>query len=278
MSLNSTENNNQNDRAIENETDMISENLNIHREVFTFSKFVQSHHVASDTDKINLLASIKVNLIKNCKPSKLCAKKQLFNRLPGLKMLKNYPVKEYFLADLLAGAIVGFMHLPQGMAYALLATLPPIYGLYTSFYPSLIYWIFGTSRHISIGTFSVVSLMAGSVITDLEKKYVPPLGFNRTQYELDLKNKNQTTDATYFLSDNPEQARVMIAMTNAFLVGLIQIFMFIFQFGFLTSFFSEPFNLGFITGCAVHVFTSQVKLIFGISLSTHVGIFKIPKV
>ena len=64
------------------------------------------------------------------------------------------------------------------MAYSLLATLPPIYGLYTSFYPVIIYWIFGTSRQISIGTFAVISLMVAGTIADLESKYVPPVGFN----------------------------------------------------------------------------------------------------
>jgi MFS superfamily sulfate permease-like transporter len=194
-------------------------------------------------------------------------------------MIKNYRIKEFLLADILAGLTVGIMHIPQGMAYALLATLPPIYGLYTSFYPVLIYWIFGTSKHISIGTFAVISLMVASVISDLEPKYAPPVGFNRTLYELNIRNNVSVGyDATHFLSDNREKARVMIVMANTFCVGMIQLLMFVFQLGFLTSYLSEPFVNSFLAGCAVHVFTSQMKFVFGIKLTSYVGIFKIPKV
>ena len=124
------------------------------------------------------------------------------------------------------------MHIPQGMAYSLLASLPPIYGLYTSFYPVLIYWIFGTSKQISIGTFAVVSLMVASTIADLEPKYVPPIGF-------DPLSLNATTTNNY-LSLDRNQARVMIAMANTFWVGVIQFLMSITQLGFITFYLSEP--------------------------------------
>lgn len=91
------------------------------------------------------------------------------------------------------------------MAYSLLATLPPIYGLYTSFFPVLIYWIFGTSKHISIGTFAVVSLMVAANLADLEPKYAPPVDF-------DPKNPNNTIDTSNFLSLNREKARLMIGI------------------------------------------------------------------
>ena len=120
------------------------------------------------------------------------------------------------------------------MAYSLLASLPPIYGLYTSFYPVLIYWIFGTSKQISIGTFAVVSLMVASTIADLEPKYVPPIGFD----PLSL-NATTTTNNNY-LSLDRNQARVMIAMANTFWVGVIQLLMSITQLGFITFYLSEP--------------------------------------
>ena len=67
-------------------------------------------------------------------------------------------------------------------------------------------------------------------------------------------------------------------MAHAFWVGVIQCILFLFQFGFMTSYLVEPFLNGFLTGSAVHVGTSQLKFLFGVKLTGYAGIFKIPKV
>lgn len=173
---------------------------------------------------------------------------------------------------------VGITHIPQGLGFALLVGVPPVYGLYTSFFPVLVYIIFGTSAHLSIGTVAVLSLMVGNMLHKLDAKYVPPIGFNATMDTTFDEMSNSLVDSSRFLSNDRLTAQIMIITANAFWVGIIQVIMFFFQLGFVTSYLSEPLVNGFLTGSAVHVLTSQLNLLFGIKLNTYTGAFKIPKV
>uniref|UniRef100_A0A7N8WPU1 Solute carrier family 26 member 6, like 1 n=1 Tax=Mastacembelus armatus TaxID=205130 RepID=A0A7N8WPU1_9TELE len=179
-------------------------------------------------------------------------KRSVVSSLPVLTWLPKYSVWEYGMPDLIAGISVGILHLPQSMAYALLASLPPVFGLYTSFYPVLIYFFFGTSRHISIGTFTVLSIMMGSVT----ERLAPDMDF------LKMNGTNVTAEVNTAARDS---YRVQVAAATTVLGGLIQVVLGLVKFGFVGTYLSEPLVRAYTTAAAVHAVVAQLKNIFGIS-------------
>ncbi|XP_059679459.1 solute carrier family 26 member 6 [Gavia stellata] len=185
------------------------------------------------------------------------AKSLFFRFLPFLQWLPRYPVKDWLLGDIASGFSVGIMHLPQGLAYALLAGLPPVTGLYSSFYPVFLYFFFGTSRHISVGPFAVISVMIGSVTESLvpsEKFLVSVNGTNTTVNE-----------------EQRDAARVKLVATITVLAGIFQVVLGLLQFGFVVTYLSDPLVRGYTTAASVHVLISQLKNVFGVSLGEHSG-------
>ncbi|KAI1888514.1 hypothetical protein AGOR_G00185950 [Albula goreensis] len=184
----------------------------------------------------------------------------VFSFLPILTWLPSYPVREYLFGDLVSGLSTGVMQLPQGLAYAMLAAVPPVYGLYSSFYPVLLYTFFGTSRHISIGTFAVISLMIGGVSVREapdEMFYTQALNGTNVSMVLDVEAR--------------DARRVQLAVALTCLVGIIQLFLGLLRFGFVAIYLTEPLVRGFTTAAAVHVFISQLKYLLGIKTTRFSG-------
>ncbi|KAL4645972.1 solute carrier family 26 member 6-like isoform X1 [Arapaima gigas] len=171
--------------------------------------------------------------------------------VPVFAWMRRYSFREWAVGDLVSGISVGVMHLPQGMAYALLAAVPPVFGLYSSFYPILIYFLFGTSRHISVGTYAVMSVMIGGVT----ERMAPDSDF------LFMINGTNETEVDKLSRD---AARVKIAATVTFLSGIFQLLLGMVRFGFVVTYLSEPLVRGYTTGAAIHVIVSQLKYVFGI--------------
>lgn len=203
---------------------------------------------------------LRQKIAHSCRCSSKKAKSLLYQFLPIFKWLPRYPVKEYLLGDIVSGISTGVMQLPQGLAYALLAAVPPVFGLYSSFYPVFLYTFFGTSRHISIGTFAVVSLMIGGVVVrEVPDEMFIAVGTNSTS-NIDSVNNTAKDDM-----------RVKVAVAVTLLSGFIQLCLGFLRFGFVAIYLTEPLVRGFTTAAAVHVFTSQLKYLLGIKTKRFSG-------
>uniref|UniRef100_A0A8C3KTR4 Solute carrier family 26 member 6 n=1 Tax=Calidris pygmaea TaxID=425635 RepID=A0A8C3KTR4_9CHAR len=181
----------------------------------------------------------------------------LLRFLPFLTWLPRYPIKDWLPGDIASGFSVGIMHLPQGLAYALLAGLPPVTGLYSSFYPVFLYFFFGTSRHNSVGPFAVISVMIGSLTETL----VPSENFLES-----VNGSNMTVN-----EEKRDAARVELVAAITILTGIFQVALGLLQFGFVVTYLSEPLVRGYTTAASVHVLISQLKNVFGITLGEHSG-------
>ena len=137
-------------------------------------------------------------------------------------------------ADLLAGITVALVLVPQSMAYAQLAGLPPYVGLYASFIPVIIASFLGSSRQLATGPVAVVSLMTAAALQPIA-------------------------------SANPEGYLVYAALL-AIMVGGFQLMLGLFRLGVLVDFLSHPVVLGFTNGAAIIIATSQLSKLFGVSV------------
>ena len=153
--------------------------------------------------------------------------------IPALSWLPNYK-KTFLKGDMVAGLTVGVMLIPQGMAYAMIAGLPPIYGLYASTLPLLIYAFLGTSRQLAVGPVAMVSLLTAAGVGALA-----------------------TTGTAEF---------IVLAIALAFMVGVIQFLLGVFRLGFLVNFLSHPVISGFTSAAALIIGLSQLKHLLGINI------------
>ena len=156
--------------------------------------------------------------------------------VPLIGWLKTYH-RGLLTRDVLAAVIVTLMLVPQALAYAMLAGLPPEMGLYASMLPLVLYAIFGTSASLAVGPVAVAALMTASALS------------------------------SFAAPGSPEY--IGAALVLAALSGLILIAMGVLRLGFLVNFLSHPVISGFVTASGILIAISQLKHIFGVEASGH---------
>jgi len=148
-----------------------------------------------------------------------------------IKELKNPAVLK---ADLIAGITVALVLIPQSMAYAQLAGLPPYYGLYASFLPGMVAALFGSSRQLATGPVAVVSLLTASALEPI--------------------------------AASGSDAYLAYAIILALFVGVFQLLLGLLRLGVLVNFLSHPVVVGFTNAAAIIIATSQISKIFGVTV------------
>lgn len=151
--------------------------------------------------------------------------------IPILEWLPNYK-KSQLRGDVVAGLTVAIVLIPQGIAYALIAGLPPIYGLYAALVPQLMYAIFGSSRQVAIGPVAMDSLIVATGVSTLAL-----IG---------------------------SESYIAIAILLALMVGGIQFLMGIFRLGFIVNFLSRPVIIGFTSAVAFIIGLNQFRNLLGV--------------
>jgi len=152
--------------------------------------------------------------------------------LPFLRWLPELKTAQTLRSDLIAGITVALVLIPQSMAYAALAGLPPYYGLYAAFLPPAIAALFGSSRQLATGPVAVVSLLTASALEPLA-----------------------TTGTDGY---------IVYAVLLALMVGIFQLTLGLLRLGVLVNFLSHPVVMGFTNAAAIIIATSQLPKIFGV--------------
>ncbi|XP_033049109.1 pendrin isoform X1 [Trachypithecus francoisi] len=232
----------------------------VSRPVYSELAFQQQHERRLQERK-----TLRESLAKCCSCSRKRAFGVLKTLLPILEWLPKYRVKEWLLSDIISGVSTGLVATLQGMAYALLAAVPVGYGLYSAFFPILTYFIFGTSRHISVGPFPVVSLMVGSVV----------LSMAPDEHFLVSSSNGTVLNTTMIDTAARDTARVLIASALTLLVGIIQLIFGGLQIGFIVRYLADPLVGGFTTAAAFQVLVSQLKIVLNVSTKNYNGVLSI---
>lgn len=225
-----------------------SDTLVLMRQVYTQSDIDEKYMDQSEPN--TAFDAIK----ESCRCSPKCVGRHLLGFVPFVKVMRHYQWRQWIVIDMLSGISSGFLHMPMGLAFGILAALRPVNGLYTSFFPVVVYMIFGTSPHVSMGTNAVIALLTANVVNRETTLHLSSLGSNKTLTEDDIAMYKED-----------------ISIAICFIGGLILLGMGVLKLGFITNYLSKSFISGFNFAAAVHIATSQIVKILNLKIPPRSG-------
>ncbi|MFC0471412.1 SulP family inorganic anion transporter [Halalkalibacter kiskunsagensis] len=160
--------------------------------------------------------------------------------MPVFQQIKDYKLT-YFRKDLFSAFMVSLLLIPQGMAYAILAGLPPVYGLYTAIFPAIMYGLFGLSRQLSVGPVAVISIMVFAGVAPL--------------------------------ADPGTASYLAYVVFLTLLVGLVQMLMAVLRIGALMQFVPHSVIQGFTSALALTIILNQIGQLIGVSFARELPFF-----
>ena len=200
--------------------------------------------------------TIKQRMRTKCACSLKDMGQYFLSMLPIISVLRSYK-REFILGDVLSGVSAACLHFPQGLAFGLLASLAPSYGLYTSFFPVILYIIFGTSPHLSIGTNAVIALFTSDLVRE---NVIHPTMTTMFNSSSNSSIDTDITDKMYLVE------KASLAAGATFLVGAILLVLGLLRLGSVTSYLSSSFISGFTAAAAVNIITSQIPKAIGVRI------------
>ncbi|XP_057664132.1 sulfate transporter-like isoform X1 [Diorhabda carinulata] len=195
----------------------------------------------------------KKNFFAQLLPKKVSLKDLALKTFPVLEWLPKYQWKTELMADLIAGYTIAVMNIPQGMAYALLANCPAVVGIYMAIFPPLVYFVFGTCKQASVGSFAITCLLTGKAVLE----HADPAYFDTTDTDV--------TPTGY--------SPLQIGCALSLLSGFIQLLMYCLRLGAVSALLSDVLVKAFVCGSAYQIVITQIKDLVGIHMPKISGNF-----
>lgn len=256
------------------------------RQAFTQDTFDATFVTKTEIKRRSLVTVLQHFIRTKCPPTKQSVLEQLLAMFPVISALRHYQWRKQFPTDVLSSFWCTAVNVSMSLAFTLLASLPPVYGIYSALFPMLVYFIFGGSSHVSVHVMAVVALMVGIVVQRqmLLSQPPPSLSSSLSTPSFPLNSSNASALFTYTANTTNASTEwttvsakeiingiissysIETAASLSLLAGLIQVAMSVLRLGRIANNIPLPFINGFLLGASCHVIINLLPTLLGLDI------------